>query len=105
MQISGLDTNVNFLIDLASHTSFQAGDVHTGFIDQHFESLFPILETSNRTIAQAVMALITNEANAERQNYQKTGRKLNGDPFAVCDSFRLNHTAVRELKLESNEKG
>uniref|UniRef100_A0A1B0BPL6 Methylcrotonoyl-CoA carboxylase subunit alpha, mitochondrial n=1 Tax=Glossina palpalis gambiensis TaxID=67801 RepID=A0A1B0BPL6_9MUSC len=42
--ISGLDTNINFLIDLANHSEFRAGNVHTGFIDQHFDTLFPPAE-------------------------------------------------------------
>lgn len=62
--------------------------------------------TTDQTVAQAIMALVTNETNAEQQNYHNKGFKLNGiDPFAACDSFRLNHTAVRELKIKSSEKG
>lgn len=52
------------------------------------------------------MALITNEINAEQRNAHAENKKCNGnDPFAACDSFRLNHLAVRELKIKANDKG
>ena len=37
----GLSTNVNFLMDLASHPEFVAGNVDTEFIPRHYDSLFP----------------------------------------------------------------
>lgn len=102
MQITGLDTNVNFLIDLATHPSFQAGDVHTGFIDQHMDSLFPPIEISEQTVCQAIAALITNEKIASQKLAAKQGRS--GDPWTQCDGFRVNSAHVRELQLESNGK-
>lgn len=102
LQITGLDTNVNFLIDLASHPSFQAADVHTGFIDQHLDTLFPSIEISEQTVCQAIAAIITNEKVASQKLATEQGRS--GDPWAQCDSFRMNSTHVRELQLESNGK-
>lgn len=101
-QITGLDTNVNFLIDLASHPSFQAGDVHTGFIDQHLNTLFPPIEISEQTVCQAVAALITNEKIESQNLATKQGRS--GDPWTMCDGFRVNSTHTRDLQLESNGK-
>ena len=37
----GLSTNVDFLMDLASHPEFVAGNVDTEFIPRHYDSLFP----------------------------------------------------------------
>lgn len=107
LQISGLDTNVNFLIDLASHPSFQAGDVHTGFINQHFTSLFPPQKIKEQVIAQAIVALVTNEKNAElRNSIRRNGlAEAAADQFAACDSFRLGASAVREIRLQANENG
>lgn len=99
-QISGLDTNVNFLLNLAAHPSFQSGDVHTGFIDQHFKSLFPPIEISNQTITQAIVAQLTNERIAEKYN----SRKQSPGPFSAGDSFRVNLYAVRKIELLANEK-
>merc|ERR1719414_50234 len=39
--IAGLSTNVDFLMDLASHPEFVAGNVDTEFIPRHYDSLFP----------------------------------------------------------------
>lgn len=93
---------MNFLIDLASHPSFQSGDVHTGFIDQHFNSLFPPIQISPRTVTQAVAALLTNELNSQKQNSMK--QQQIHSSFDAFDSFRVNSKAIRTFELESNGK-
>lgn len=100
--ISGLDTNVNFLIDLAKHPFFQAGDVHTGFIDQHFDSLFRPLNISENSLAHAVAAIITKEKIDTRNDSRRRGQGLN--PFAQGDWFRLNHPHIRDYKFDFNGK-
>lgn len=93
---------MNFLIDLASHPAFQAGDVHTGFIDQHLDSLFPALEISENTLSQAVAAIIINEQ-VQSQN-QATEDDCVGDPWTECDGFRINGNYEREFQLQANDK-
>ena len=72
--ITGLETNVNFLIDLAKHPSFQAADVHTGFIPQHFDSLFPEIKISDDVLTQAAVAFVMNENTASLVNALKAGK-------------------------------
>lgn len=98
-QISGLETNVNFLITLARHPSFRSGDVHTGFIPQHFDSLFPPMTICDNVLAQAAVALIKNAENAENVNRQAGGAFVDGK------GFRLNHLGVRKFQLKFNDKG
>lgn len=100
--ITGLDTNINFLIDLARHPSFQSADVHTGFIDQHFDSLFPPLAAQDSTLIQATVALVENEINSTLTNANVTGNLSN--PFFTATSFRPNYDAVRTFKLKFNDK-
>jgi len=35
----GVDTNVDFLLDLCGHSEFISGNVHTNFIQQHHPEL------------------------------------------------------------------
>ena len=57
-EIVGPSTNIEFLSQLASHPSFAAGDVHTAFIGQHHDQLFPpIPEPTAHALAQAALAL------------------------------------------------
>ncbi|CRK91156.1 CLUMA_CG004841, isoform A [Clunio marinus] len=100
--ITGLDTNVNFLINLARHDYFQKGDVHTGFIDQHFESLFPPTTVSNEVLVQAAIGLIVNENNSASQNTLRANQ-LN-DPFAMNLGFRINSNETRSVKFDSEGK-
>jgi len=59
----GLNTNVQFLDDLAGHPEFGLGHVHTGFIDEHRQALFPGPRSlSDETLCQAVAALLLSEA-------------------------------------------
>lgn len=99
-QITGLETNVNFLIDLASHPSFQAGDVHTGFIDQHLDSLFPPIEISEKTISQAIASIVTNERIAETQ--RAIEQDCLGTPFTACNGFRINSYLERGIDIETS---
>ncbi|MSP67766.1 MAG: acetyl/propionyl/methylcrotonyl-CoA carboxylase subunit alpha [Alphaproteobacteria bacterium] len=40
-QVVGPVTNIAFLAAVAAHPAFVAGDIHTGFIDQHYRDLVP----------------------------------------------------------------
>lgn len=77
--------------------------MHTGFIDQHFDSLFPAQHVSDSVLAHAVAAIVTNENLKSKKISQQRGEGYN--PFVRGDSFRLNHAHVREFKLEANGKG
>lgn len=92
---------MNFLIDLANHPSFRAADVHTGFIPQHFDTLFPPVVVPESRVCQAAVALLTNEWNAAALNARASGNE--SDPFHIGDNLRLNYEAVRDLKLKTGE--
>lgn len=62
LQIVGLNTNIDFLLSLSGHPAFEAGDVHTGFIPQHYNELFPPKKgVSNQMLCQAALGLILKE--------------------------------------------
>ncbi|WAR03542.1 MCCA-like protein [Mya arenaria] len=71
-QVLGLNTNIQFLTDLAQHREFAAGKVHTDFIPQHQSELFPQRTTSHAAICQAVVALVLQQAEHSQQLAAKT---------------------------------
>lgn len=93
---------MNFLIDLARHEYFQKGDVHTGFIDQHFDTLFPKKTVSNDVLTQAAIGLIINENNATLCNALRAGQF--NDPFTMNAGFRVNSSDVRTVKFNNEGK-
>lgn len=94
-----METNINFLIDLASHPEFQAANVHTGFIDQHFDTLFPPIEIKQDDLCKAALSLVFNELQACQSN------ALNkNDPFARAANLRLNYSLIRQYQLKANDK-
>lgn len=61
-QIVGLNTNIDFLLSLSGHAEFKAGNVHTSFIQQHYDQLFP-KPTALRgdMVCQATLGLLLQE--------------------------------------------
>lgn len=93
---------MNFLIDLASHPNFRAADVHTGFIPQHYDTLFPAVRIDETKICQAALALLTKEQVTTEVNARLSSRPNN--PFNVADSQRLNYAAERQLQLKFQDE-
>lgn len=91
------------MIDLARHPSFVAADVHTGFIPQHFDSLFPKLSVSDDLLCQAAIALVLNENTAVLSNAQRAGNETSA--FIVEKNMRVNHSASRNILFKFNDKG
>lgn len=62
LQIVGLSTNIDFLLSLSGHPQFEAGNVHTNFIPQHHDELFPTKKaTPHEVMCQAALGLILKE--------------------------------------------
>ncbi|KAI9089861.1 carbamoyl-phosphate synthase L chain, ATP binding domain-containing protein [Phlyctochytrium arcticum] len=100
--VAGLHTNISFLTALATHPSFIAGDVETGFIPKFEKELLPPPEqtrVSHRTIAQIALGLL----NTERVTVTtKSGAPY--DPWNFLPGLRLNHTAMRTYNLKDGDK-
>ncbi|XP_050504133.1 methylcrotonoyl-CoA carboxylase subunit alpha, mitochondrial [Diabrotica virgifera virgifera] len=96
--IAGLETNVNFLLDLADHPEFSAGNVHTNFIRDHYDTLFRKENPSLAQLCQAAIATILLDRDLE--NGQANARKDQYNPFTVESSFRVNYDHDRKIKLK-----
>ncbi|PBC25810.1 Methylcrotonoyl-CoA carboxylase subunit alpha [Apis cerana cerana] len=91
--IAGIDTNIEFIKDLCSHSNFRQGKVHTGFIEEHYQKLFRKLQMPTHIAAQAALALILYENRHSLQSSFTTLDPFN--PFAIEIGLRLNHTLMR----------
>lgn len=74
--------------------------MHTGFIDEHFDTLFPPIVVEQRQLSQAALSLIFNELQAAHSN-ASSGQ----DPFAAAANIRLNYSLIRSYSLKAHEKG
>ncbi|KAJ7324728.1 hypothetical protein JRQ81_017748 [Phrynocephalus forsythii] len=96
--IVGLSTNVDFLLNLSGHPDFAAGRIHTNFIPQHYDQLFPPKEAiSQVALCQAALGLIMRE-----RRVTDTFRIQSGDqfsPFASSSGRRINIAYTRNLTL------
>ncbi|XP_072767688.1 methylcrotonoyl-CoA carboxylase subunit alpha, mitochondrial [Anoplolepis gracilipes] len=87
--IAGLDTNIEFIKDLCVHPKFQNGQVHTGFIEENFEQLFPKLHIPNSVLIQGTLASILYEDVDSLRASLETKDPFS--PFAMETGLRLNH--------------
>ncbi|XP_075717794.1 methylcrotonoyl-CoA carboxylase subunit alpha, mitochondrial [Rhinoderma darwinii] len=101
--IVGLSTNIDFLLSLSGHPAFEAGDVHTNFIPQHYNELFPAKkEASNDMLCQAALGLVLKEQLLTNEfNLQWEDRF---SPFASSSGRRINVLYTRNLSLMDGEK-
>nr|XP_050866201.1 methylcrotonoyl-CoA carboxylase subunit alpha, mitochondrial isoform X2 [Vespula vulgaris] len=100
--VTGLDTNIEFIKDLCLHPDFQNGEVHTGFIAENSKKLFPDLRVPNETLIQGAMALIL----YEEMNALSISLKTNNpfSPFATETGLRLNHVLNRTFNFSVDNK-
>ncbi|KOC70796.1 Methylcrotonoyl-CoA carboxylase subunit alpha, mitochondrial, partial [Habropoda laboriosa] len=109
--IAGLDTNIEFIKDLCSHSNFRQGQVHTGFIEEHHRELFPKLHVPNEIAAQAALATILYEDTHSLRSSLATIDPFS--PFATETGLRFNHPLTRtfafnvsnvdDIKVEDRE--
>ncbi|CAL1539238.1 unnamed protein product [Lymnaea stagnalis] len=99
--IVGLNTNIRFLMALASHPSFQAGDVSTNFIPQYHTELFPSRSLSTSALAHAALAMAASHRAKVVRDAAET--KDSFSPFALSFGLRLNSSSVFLIKLVDGE--
>ncbi|KAK2719343.1 methylcrotonoyl-CoA carboxylase subunit alpha, mitochondrial-like isoform X2 [Artemia franciscana] len=99
--ISGLSTNINFLLDLSAHPSFTSADVHTDFIPEHYNTLFPTKVVSDELLCKAAVSLILEEQAAARQAQLQTADPFS--PFISHPGFAVNMLLSRRIELKIGE--
>lgn len=99
-----MDTNIEFIKDLCAHPKFQSGEVHTGFIEENFEQLFPKLQTSSKILIQGTLTSILYEDMESLSVSLETKDPFT--PFVLETGLRLNHVLHRtflfDVEKESN---
>lgn len=93
---------MDFIRDLCKHPKFRSGDVHTAFIEENRDALFPQVQVTNETVIQAALLLLINEE-IDSLNLGLQKSDLN-NPFVSEMGFRLNHVHTREFNLEIMDK-
>ncbi|XP_063023295.1 methylcrotonoyl-CoA carboxylase subunit alpha, mitochondrial [Melospiza melodia melodia] len=100
--IVGLSTNIDFLLSLSGHPQFEAGNVHTNFIPQHHDELFPPKKaTPHEVMCQAALGLILKEKTLTDAFRDQSDDKFS--PFASSTGRRINICYTRKLSLLDGE--
>ncbi|KAJ6644763.1 hypothetical protein lerEdw1_013578 [Lerista edwardsae] len=100
--IVGLSTNVDFLLNLAAHREFESGNVHTNFITQYYDELFPPKEAISKVaLCQAALGLLLREKITTEAFRVQSEDKFS--PFASSSGRRINILYSRNLTLLDGE--
>ncbi|XP_018569305.1 methylcrotonoyl-CoA carboxylase subunit alpha, mitochondrial [Anoplophora glabripennis] len=100
--IAGLETNINFLLNLARHPEFSAGNVHTNFIKDHDASLLSEVKPRETQLLQASLAIILKDKIEETA--QAASRNDQYNPFVVESNFRVNQKHRRNIRLKFEDE-
>uniref|UniRef100_A0A8C5CUY0 Uncharacterized protein n=1 Tax=Gadus morhua TaxID=8049 RepID=A0A8C5CUY0_GADMO len=96
--IVGLHTNIDFLLSLSAHPEFEAGNVTTSFIPQHYAQLFPAAAPlAGATLCQAALGLIGFKAKGNQTQYPCS-------PFGSSSGRRFNILYNRNMTLQVGDK-
>ncbi|POI35978.1 hypothetical protein CIB84_000271, partial [Bambusicola thoracicus] len=100
--IVGLSTNIDFLLSLSGHPQFEAGNVHTNFIPQYHDDLFPAKKaTPLEVVCQAALGFILKEKMLSDAYRDQSSDKFS--PFASSTGRRINILYTRKLSLLDGE--
>ncbi|KAF7655848.1 hypothetical protein LDENG_00049280, partial [Lucifuga dentata] len=101
--IVGLNTNIDFLLSLSGHPEFEAGNVTTSFIPQHYADLFPIPRApSGATICQAALGLVLQEREHTQAFTQTSSDPFS--PFGSSSGWRNNINLHRNMLLQVGDQ-
>uniref|UniRef100_A0A672IK73 Methylcrotonoyl-CoA carboxylase subunit alpha, mitochondrial n=1 Tax=Salarias fasciatus TaxID=181472 RepID=A0A672IK73_SALFA len=94
--IVGLNTNIDFLLSLSGHPEFEAGNVTTSFIPQHYADLFPAPRApSGAVVCQAALGLVLQERKQTQSFTQSASDPAS--PFGSSLGYRNNIQFNRNL--------
>jgi 3-methylcrotonyl-CoA carboxylase alpha subunit len=103
IEVVGVTTNAALLKALCSHPAFVGGEVDTGFIERHRDSLFAKLQPADdRALAVATLARLV-----EWQLATETAARTSGDPWspwARQNAFRLLDDGHDEVCWKDGER-
>ncbi len=92
--VEGLKSNRAFLARLANHPAFRAGEVDTGFIPRHADTLAPA-DVPDAALLLAALAIVIPQAGDDRA--------AAASPFARS-GFRLNLPQERQVRLWDGDR-
>jgi 3-methylcrotonyl-CoA carboxylase alpha subunit len=91
-EIAGVRTNNAFLIRALRQPDFIKGDIDTGFIGRHEDTLLPPPHTPDNVLAAGAQHVVSESARSD------------GDPWSTPDSFRLSGHSAQVVSFEVDDK-
>jgi 3-methylcrotonyl-CoA carboxylase alpha subunit len=101
-RIAGIATNRDFLMRVLRHPAFIAGDIDTGFIERHRDTLLPAVAAAPRlALAAASLALLLDQARLAGARAASSIDRHS--PWHRRDGWRLNGETYQDLLWRDGE--
>jgi 3-methylcrotonyl-CoA carboxylase alpha subunit len=101
-RVSGVTTNISFLYNLATSKPFVAGDLDTGFIENHRNLLFHDSETDR--VQDLPLASLYLLLRMEQSSRSRASRSDPWSPWNASNAWRLNEPALHTGAIVLNGK-
>lgn len=101
-RVNGLTTNLSFLYNLASSSSFQKAELDTGFIEKHRDQLF--FDEENDVSDQLPLMVLSLLLRKQQQQIAQ-GNHDNASPWHASNAWRMNEQHQQSISVEvANEQ-
>ncbi len=97
--VAGVKTNAGFLTRILGTAAFRSGDIDTGFIDAHGETLVPG-DSDAEALSLGVVAWLRHLAEARRAQSALTGEP--GSPWTDMSGWQMGPPRASRLHLDVN---
>ena len=95
VEVGGPASNATLLHEIARHPAFCAGDVHTGFLEEHGPALLRPRPADARVLAAAALEVLVARDARARATARHSGDPWS--PWAALDGFRISGPATDVL--------
>ncbi|MFN4090350.1 MAG: biotin/lipoyl-containing protein, partial [Alphaproteobacteria bacterium] len=100
--IGGLTTNRQYLLEIAAHPAFAAGEVDTGFVDRHAGDLLPSARPADdRILALAACHVLIGQRAAAADRAARGADPWS--PWHLTNGWRLNCEAMDAVRFRDGE--
>ncbi len=96
LEVAGVTTNASFLAECIDHKSFRAGDINTGFIEQHLSELVP-QDAAPGTIEKALAAIALLCRRQGEVEMRAAASTEPASPWDALDGWRVGGVSAEHI--------
>jgi len=101
-EVTGVATNIAFLLRIAAHAAYAAGKVDTAFIGRHAADLFPPAQAASREVLAAAVLRIQDDERREVES-RAAASADRWSPWNQRSAWRMNSAGYLDVLFQDGE--